>query len=284
MAYTGQDLIDYEENQYLPLRYYQQNITAPEIMGQTSGITSTGAAQPYVLPGPSTTGGDRGGGFGWFGNLDESNMKMFDKNVWVGERGGPRNMYGGWQPQEGIKGYMNVNTGQYQTKEGKNINHLGLEVPSIIGMIGNKLTGQKFGEPQVGDIEGLFTHGTKSGMGKIKEGWDDEKEKWSNALGIKKWREKKQIEKQIELEKTRAAEEKQAAALATHQQAKADRKAGAHSSQVQLDPGSGGTWREQTAAKERQGVQVHGPGGGSGAYFADGGRVRFFYGGLAGIL
>ena len=153
MAYTGQDLIDYEENQYLPLRYYQQNITAPEIMGQTSGITSTAAAQPYVLPGPSTPGGDKGGGFGWFGNLDESNMKVFDKQVWGTTKPGGQK---GWISQP-VTGYMNVNSGQYQTKEGKNINHLGLEVPSIIGMIGNKLTGKKWGEQQVGDTKGYFT-------------------------------------------------------------------------------------------------------------------------------
>ena len=53
----------------------------------------------------------------------------------------------------------------------------------------------------------------------------------------------------------------------------ADRKAGAFSSQVQQDSGGGGTWREQTAAKERQGQKVAGPGFGDGAYFMNGGLV-----------
>ena len=158
MAYEGQDLIDYEAgDEYLPQRYYQQkfqrNITGPEIMGQGSGITSASAARPYVLPGPSTPGGDKGGDFGWFGNLDKDSMKVFDKQVWGTTKPGGQK---GWTNQP-VTGYMNVNTGQYQTEEGKNINHLGLEVPSVIGMIGNKLTGQKFGVPQVGDTKGYFT-------------------------------------------------------------------------------------------------------------------------------
>ena len=53
----------------------------------------------------------------------------------------------------------------------------------------------------------------------------------------------------------------------------ADRKAGAFTDKVQQDKGGGGSWREQTAAKERQGVSVAGPGFGKGAYFADGGIV-----------
>ena len=53
-----------------------------------------------------------------------------------------------------------------------------------------------------------------------------------------------------------------------------DTAAGAFSSQVQQDPGGGGSWREQTAAKERQGVSVAGRGFGKGAYFMDGGLVH----------
>ena len=38
---------------------------------------------------------------------------------------------------------------------------------------------------------------------------------------------------------------------------------------------------QQTAAKERQGVQVAGPGGRHGAYFRDGGLINFYiYGGF----
>lgn len=45
---------------------------------------------------------------------------------------------------------------------------------------------------------------------------------------------------------------------------------------MQQDKGGGGTWKEQTAAKERQGEQVAGPGFGKGAYFEDGGRVYLY--------
>ena len=56
----------------------------------------------------------------------------------------------------------------------------------------------------------------------------------------------------------------------------ADTAAGAFDDRVRLDPGGGGTFREQTAAKERQGVQVAGPGFGKGAYFAEGGLATMF--------
>ena len=54
----------------------------------------------------------------------------------------------------------------------------------------------------------------------------------------------------------------------------ADRAAGAFSSKVQLDKDGSGNFRGQTAAKERQGVGVAGPGFGRGAYFMDGGLVN----------
>ena len=157
MAYTGQDLIDYEAGEeYLPQRYYQQkfqrNITGPEIMGQNSGITGASVAKPYMFE-PESPKGDRGGGFGRWGDLDEGSMKVFDKQVWgVAKPGGQP----GWINQP-VTGYMNVNTGHYQTEEGKNINHLGLEIPSVMGTVANAITGQKFGEPQLGDTAGTFT-------------------------------------------------------------------------------------------------------------------------------
>ena len=55
---------------------------------------------------------------------------------------------------------------------------------------------------------------------------------------------------------------------------KAFEAAGAYSPQVQQDPGGGGTWRQQTAAKEAAGQQVAGPGFGKGAYFAHGGLAN----------
>jgi len=52
--------------------------------------------------------------------------------------------------------------------------------------------------------------------------------------------------------------------------------AGAYSPQVQQDPGGGGTWHAQTAAKEAAGQQVAGPGFGRGAYFSEGGLATMF--------
>jgi len=67
------------------------------------------------------------------------------------------------------------------------------------------------------------------------------------------------------------------AELAENQRLAAERqqltRAGAFSPQVQQDPGGGGTWHQQTRAKEKAGVQVAGPGFGKGAYFAHGGMV-----------
>ena len=45
----------------------------------------------------------------------------------------------------------------WKTAKGKNINHAGLEVPTLMGSIINKLSGIKTGEKQVGDIKGTFT-------------------------------------------------------------------------------------------------------------------------------
>jgi len=199
MAYTGQDLIDYQAgDEYLPQRYYQQNfqrnITGPEIMG--SGITSTAAARPYVLP-PlygQQERGDRGGGFGRWGNLDESNMKMFDKNVFSTDMvSGPPSqhapMTGSFKPGQ-VQGFYNPQLGQYQTFEGKNINHLGINVKPLIASALERLGGKKkpLFKHDIGDTEGLFTLGTESAMGKIKKGWEEEKDKWSGITGIKKYK------------------------------------------------------------------------------------------------
>tara|TARA_R100000808_G_C2101907_1_gene118724 strand:+ start:43 stop:903 length:861 start_codon:yes stop_codon:yes gene_type:complete len=60
----------------------------------------------------------------------------------------------------------------------------------------------------------------------------------------------------------------------------------AQSRRVIHDPGSGGgggggTWHRQTAAKEKAGQKVAGPGFGKGAYFRDGGLINFYrYGGF----
>ena len=102
-----------------------------------------------------------------------------------------------------------------------------------------------------------------------------------------------QLQKLRELEKVKEKEalvlkeiEKKKLADERAKTIAADTAAGALKKTVQLDPGGGGgpgaqpTWHGQTAAKERQGKQVSGPGFGQGAYFATGGRIRYGEGGI----
>ena len=104
-------------------------------------------------------------GFGKFGNLDPTTEKTFVKDVFTIDKnmypGAP--MTGSFKPTEVI-GYKNVTTGNYQTLEGKNINHGGIPIkPAFaallegIGLGGvdeTELTGLPYPE---GYIAGTFT-------------------------------------------------------------------------------------------------------------------------------
>jgi hypothetical protein len=104
-------------------------------------------------------------GFGKFGNLDPTTEKTFIKDVYTIDRnaapGAP--MTGSFKPTE-VTGYLNVNTGNYQTLEGKNINHAGLNIkPGILAIaealgLGpideTQFTGLPYKE---GQIAGTFT-------------------------------------------------------------------------------------------------------------------------------
>ena len=220
--YQGQDLIDWEEgNKFLPRQYYSLSSSrSPVSMAPTTGITSTSVAQPYILPYGQPTGGEGLGGLGGkWGNLDMSKSKMFDKNVFSTDMvSGPPSQYekmtGSFKPQQ-VQGFYNPTLGQYQTLEGKNINHLGLNIKPIFGSIlesmgvGGKKN--KLFDHDIGAIEGTFTHGWDAGLEKIKEGWEDEKEKWSNALGVKNWIKKKAVEKEQRLQEEIAAHNLKAA-------------------------------------------------------------------------
>ena len=96
------------------------------------------------------------GDFGLFGDLLKDTEKTFTKNVYT--EIGPGKF--DFVPTE-VTGYKNVKTGNYQTEAGKNINHLGLEVPTIAGMLFDKNFGKG---PQVGDIEGTFTKGIPTNL------------------------------------------------------------------------------------------------------------------------
>ena len=95
-----------------------------------------------------------------------------------------------------------------------------------------------------------------------------------NRLNIAKQQFYTEQTKQRDLDRIAAEERvKRQAEIERAKTREADRAAGAFDDKVRLDPGGGGTFKEQTAAKERQGVQVAGPGFGKGAYFMDGGLV-----------
>jgi len=179
--YEGIDEEIYEGgDHYVPMAKFRlnQNYTpktiAPEVMP-----TSTSYGIPTIYPYGGYGGEGEYHGEGLFGNLDLSNTKTFDKQVWDYTKPGGEQ---GWTNQK-VTGYYNPKTGHYQTFEGKNINHLGIEVPTVAGMIFDKNFGKG---PQIGDTKGTFTDGLDSGWENIKEGWDEEKEKWSENLKIDK--------------------------------------------------------------------------------------------------
>jgi hypothetical protein len=204
--------------------------------GGTSTPTSGGGGGITSLPWYQQTGGGGNGGQsglgGRYGNLDLSNTKNFTKNVWSdttasGQPIGPPGQFD-WTSKD-VTGYYDPTQGNYKTFAGKNINHLGLTVPSIAAMVFDKDFGKG---PKPGDIEGTFTKGFESGIEKIKGGWEDEKEKWSKVIGLKKNKAKK--EKQIQ--------EYQAAVLLAAQEKEAKEKAEAAAAAAgQRRAGKGGS-------------------------------------------
>ena len=77
------------------------------------------------------------GDFGIFGNLLKDTEKTFTKDVYAIDKnmypGAP--MTGSFKPTE-ITGYQDVTSGLYKTEDGKNINHLGLNIkPGIISLL-----------------------------------------------------------------------------------------------------------------------------------------------------
>jgi len=240
---------------------------------------------PYNIEQGDGGSGGGGGGYGQWGNLDESDTKSFMKDVWSRDMvSGPQEAIAenkttptfSWQPEE-ITGFKNVNTGQYQTFEGKNIEHGGIDFSGLMGIAAEALgltekTG-KYGDYNLGQIAGTFT------------GYDPK----TGYKGLRKHLNKRKIRNQLldnlnnqKIQKEVDAYNKASAAKAAEAQRQ---KQLAQSSQVIYDqgpPGGGGTWHEQTAAKEqafadtggKQG-KVAGPGFGQGAYFEEGGRVGY---------
>ena len=140
------------------------------------------------------------------------------------------------------------------------------------------------------DLIGMSSVGLKYGSGSVLAGknvisgfgtnnYQKALEKFIKDTKSKKRKEQGEIELQKFLDAEKARKEREAKEQLEIQRAatrEADRRAGAFDDRVRLDPGGGGTFKEQTAAKERQGVQVAGPGFGRGAYFAEGGLASMF--------
>ena len=165
--------------------------------------------------------------------------------------------------------------------QGKYGNNYGSGLPQIqSGALAGKNLQSLFGS---NDLTEMY----ENQIGKYQKTYNNLDKQWGNTLDEEELDAKKAFYKTrfldpAKLEQANAIANQNridAEATAARQQQNADSAAGSHSSQVQLDPGGGGNWHQQTAAKERQGVSVAGPGFGKGAYFNQGGRAGYFFGG-----
>ena len=136
-------------------------LAARGLRGTTQPEQVTGIINQQV---PTSSGrDDNKTGFGKFGNLDPTTEKTFIKDVYTIDKnakpGDP--MTGSFKPTE-VTGYLNTITGNYQTFDGKNINHAGINAKPLIAMA---FEAMGFGEPKnltglpyrEGQIAGTFT-------------------------------------------------------------------------------------------------------------------------------
>ena len=136
MATRANLIATYNANPTLQSRY-----TLPQYLDMFGfGATTTPTPDPDPTPTPTPDepglpniinqnlggGNDRQGGGGAFGNLDISDVKTFQKDVY--------NAKTGQFEQQTVTGYKNPAMGNYQTFDGKNINHAGINFKGIAGM------------------------------------------------------------------------------------------------------------------------------------------------------
>ena len=261
--YNQGDQEIYEEGEhFIPQERYRLGYTAPPSIANaptTTGITNTQAASPYIWP-PQVGGNGGGGGSGNKFGLNMDTVKTVIGGQWSTDnnpfgygsyKATPRQIA---QTEGGI--WKDINTNQ-------NVYHANIPYKGVLGTIADKVLGRK-SRPGFPD-EGSWTGAD----------WDedfDPRFAGTRLNTYQRWKEKRNIAKAEE----KAAADKVAEAEKTRQEALRD--AGAYSSQVQMDPGGGGSWHQQTAAKEAAGQQVAGPGFGKGAYFYQGGRVGYRWG------
>ena len=264
--YSQEDQDIYENNPFMPQSKYLLNAPTFNTPNVEEVITESGIPATDAFQNSGGGGGGGGNLGGDFGNLDLSNTKTFTKNVWDGTD---------WVSKE-VTGYMNPTLGNWQTKQGKNINHGGLNVPSIAGMLFDKNYGKG---PQIGDIEGTFTHGWDSGKGKIKEGWEEEKDKWAGITGINKMKsffknkKEQKLQDEILAHNVAAADEIGATGPQWHTSKGGQDQPGAGGQNVKSS--SGDTYGGEAAGYNEAAEKSD--------YYAKGGRIGYFFGGRTGF-
>jgi len=160
MATRANLIAAYNSNPTLQSRY-----TLPQYLDMFGfGATTTPTPDPEPTPTPDEPGlpniinqnlgggNDKYRGGGAFGNLDISDVKTFQKDVY--------NAKTGQFEQQTITGYKNPSLGNYQTFDGKNINHAGINFKGIAGMAMEALGfGPEKDEKGYydGQISGMFT-------------------------------------------------------------------------------------------------------------------------------
>ena len=243
---------------------------------QSLGMYTPGDSTPDPTPDQGiinqqlNQGGGDGpkGDFGIFGNLLKDTEKTFTKDVYAIDKnmypGAP--MTGSFKPTE-ITGYQDVTSGLYKTEDGKNINHLGLNIkPGIISLL-EKLG---FGDLDETQFTGLpYEEGYVAGTFTGKNPFDFfKKQKATNAEIAAA-----NLKAQQELEAKLAAEK--AAMERVREQQAIDEAA------YRNQPGQyGGDNRQQEREEAGPGYSGSGTAAEMGS-FARGGRVEYKDGGLA---
>jgi hypothetical protein len=188
--YEGIDEEIYEGgDHYMPMQRFRlnQNYTPNSVTPFTPDMIAGGGISTLYPYSGSANYNDRARGGGDFGNLDMNTEKTFMKDVWTEVGPGKYD----WV-EKAVKGYKDINSGLYRTLDNKNINHGGINFkPAIVGILeslgmGDKINLDKYGGRRPGSIKGTFTDGLSSGIDNIKEGWEEEKDKWGGLLGIDK--------------------------------------------------------------------------------------------------
>jgi len=164
MATQANLIATYNANPTLQKQYTLPQYLALFDFGQTPTTPTTPAFPTTPTPTPITPGlpniinqnlgggNDRQGGGGAFGNLDISDVKTFQKDVY--------NAKTGQFEQQTVTGYKNPAMGNYQTFDGKNINHAGINVkPAFAGIMEAIGFGPEVDEKGYydGQIAGTFT-------------------------------------------------------------------------------------------------------------------------------